>query len=557
MRNSTTGFIFPAVIWLAVIALGTVGSHYYSQWVVEDRKRADVEMKDLEDDFRKKWDEALDTCADTPSVDSYGSRVNLLYRGKLTDRLQRIDDTLKKKHVRIKLAFDSFSGYAVFRSREFQARLSDQDVRVHLIDDKADYKKRIQTLQSGETPLAVFTVDALINNSALCDTPPAAIVMVIDESQGADAIVSYKDAVPNIQALNRHNIKIVLTPDSPSETLARLVRFHYDLPDLPKECFIEAEDAQDVYARFKKASPGEATAFVLWEPYVSQLLQEYPQAHKLIDSSDAKCRGYIMDVLVVQKDFLEKNRKDVEAIVRAYLEASAAHQQAPDGMIKLVQADSAGLVQAGKLPRDLTYPEAEKVVKGIRWKRTKDNYAHFGLLSGSDAADTESLEDTIKKITTVLIKTKASSRSVKQSLVDKEVCANLQKENFDENKAGVLVANAGPFDPKKDWAKLQPVSGVKREPISFRRGSFDLSADSIDQLQEVANTMQSQSDYYLEIQGSAQGTTPADTDLAQRRAEVVFNWLRDKGLEEKRMKTRTASAAGDGTVTFGFLKPPR
>ncbi len=557
MRNSTTGFIFPAVIWLVVIAVGTVCSHFYSQWVVEDRKRAEVEMKDLEDNFRKKWDDALDTCADTPSVDDYVGRVGVLYRSKLADRLQRIDDTLKKKHVRTKLAFDSFSGYAVFRSREFQAKLADKDIRVHLIDDKANYETRIQTLQSGETPLAVFTIDALINNSALFDAPPAVIVMVIDESQGADAIVAYTDALPNIQALNRHNIKIVLTPDSPSEMLARLVRFHYDLPDLPKECFIEAEDAQDVYNRFKKASPGEPTAFVLWEPYVSQLLQEYPQAHKLIDSSDAKCHGYIMDVLVVQKEFLEKNRKDVEAIVKAYLEASAAHQQAPDGMVKLVQADSASLVQAGKLPRDLTYPEAEKVVKGIRWKKTKDNYAHFGLLTDSDVPDTEPLEETVKKITNVLIKTKALSRSTKQSFVDKEVCASLQKENFDENKAGVITTQPAPFDPKKDWAKLQPVSGVTREPITFVAGSIDLSRDSVEQLQEVFDTMQSQADYFLEIQGSAKGTTAADMDLAKRRAETVSKWLLDKGLEEKRLKSRAPSAANGNTVTFGFLKLPR
>ena len=480
-----------------------------------------------------------------------------LYQVRFADRLQHIDDTLKKKHPRIQLACDSFSGYCVFRSREFQTKLADQDIWVHLIDDKADYSKRIQSLQSGETSLAVFTVDSLINNSALFAAPPAVIVMVIDESEGADAMVAYRDALPNLQALNRNDLKIVLTPDSPSETLARLVRFHYDLPDLPKECFIQADDAKDVYERFKRADPSEPTAFVLWEPYVSQLLREYPQAHALIDSSDAKCQGYIMDVLVAQKDYLDKNRNDVEGVVKAYLETAAANRKAPDGMGKLVQADSTQLAAAGKLTKDFTVAEAENVAKGVRWKTTRENYAHFGLLSGDDVKDAESLEEAIKKITLVLVKTKAISHGVKESLVDKEICASLQKANFDESKGGLVVAPVRPFDPAKDWSKLQPAPDVKAGPIAFHRNSFELSTDGLDQLQEAAHSMKALPDGYLEIQGSPVGTTPGDADLAQKRTDAVFDWLRDKGgVETKRMKERIAPTAGDGHVTFVFLKPP-
>jgi len=206
----------------------------------------------------------------------------------------------------------------------------------------------------------------------------------------------------------------------------------------------------------------------------------------------------------------------------------------------------------------LTYPEAKEVVKGIRWKTTRDNYAYFGLQDGADSGDTETLEQAIKKNTTVLVKTRAISKTVQESLlVDKQVCAALQRENFDENKAIVMAPPAGPFDPKKDWAKLQPVAGANRDPIYFPKGSSDLSTDSLEQLQEVADTLKTQSDYYLEIQASAKGTTEADKALAQGRAKAVFNWLRDKGVDEKRMKARTASAAGDGTVTFRFLKRPR
>ena len=544
MRTPTSRFRLTAFFWLVVIGLGTVGSIYYTKWVLEYRRQANVQMQALEDEFRKQWDKALDTCADSPSIDTYVERVSLLYQPQFANRLKHIDQIYKEKHVRIDLALDSFSGYCVFRSEEFQRTLADQKVRVHLIDDKAVYSERIQTIQSGKTPLAVFTVDALINNSARFDNPPAVIVMMIDESQGADAMVAYKDALPNRQALNKENVKIVLTPDSPSEMLARLARSQYNLKDLPNECFIRAEGAEDVYARFKKASPSEPTAYVLWEPFASQLLHEYPdKVHKLIDSADPKCVGYIVDVLVAQKDFLEKNRKEVQSIVKAYLRAAAVHQKAAGGMVKLVQADSA------KLHHEFASPEAEKVVQGIRWKNTQDNYSHFGLAMGSVVE--QPLEETIKKITTVLLETGAMSRIPKQPLVDQSVLADLQKENFDE-----AVVPDRIFDPLKDWAKLKPVRIEQPEPIYFKPADDTLLRISIDKLGDVAATMQWRTDYYLQIEGSTK--SPADADLAQRRAEEVLKWLRDTGhIEETRMKAQTVSEAAGNRVTFVFLEQPR
>jgi len=557
MRKASTGFVFTAVIWVVVIGLGTVGSAYYKKWVVKERQKAEAQMHDLEVKFKEQWQEALDTCADTPLVDSYASRVHLLYQAKLTDRLQHIDEVLKARHKRVKLACDSFSGYCVFRSREFQAKLAEQSIRLHLVDDNANYNTRIKALKSGETPVAVFTVDALINNSALFDSPPADIVLVIDESQGADAMVSYKQALPNIQALNRKDIQIVLTPDSPSETLARLVRFHYDFPDLPKECFIEADGAKDVYDRFKAAEPSEPMAFVLWEPFASRLLQEYPQAHKLIDTSDPKCRGYIMDVLVVQKEYLKEHKEVVEGIVRAYLLAAAAHQEKPDGMIKLVQADSTRLAAADPKLKELSYAEAEKVIQGIRWKKTKDNYALLDIAGGAGAGDSPTLEEMIKKITTVLVKTKAISRNTPPSLVDKEICTKLQKEDFDESK-GTLVGTPPPppSDPSKDWSKLQVLTSVKKEPITFSSGSLKLSTDNVESLQELAGLLKKRADYYVEIVGSAAGTSEEDDRLAQNRANEVFKWLRDEGrVDEKRLKAKKGSP-GRGTVSFVFYTAP-
>lgn len=122
----------------------------------------------------------------------------------------------------INFALDSFSGYAVLRSDDFRQELANKKIRLNLMDDGADYAARIDALASGKVDLAVFTIDALIKVCADLDYVPGTIVAMIDETRGADAMVAYKKAVPNLDALNRPDMKFVLTTDSPSETFARV-----------------------------------------------------------------------------------------------------------------------------------------------------------------------------------------------------------------------------------------------------------------------------------------------------------------------------------------------
>src|SRR5262245_4591905 len=222
----------------------------------------------LERDFKAEWQECYDEFADTPPVEKYCERVHEYHREALAKRLKEIDDRNTKKQPRTRLALDSFSGYCVLRSKEFRERATARDLKLHLVDDGADYEKRIRALESGDVEMAVFTLDALINNSALCNTPPAKVVLVLDETRGADAMVAYQDAFPSIAAMNRPDTEIILTPNSPSELLARLVRNESKLPKLPAECFKPAKDAEDVFKQFQQADPTEPKAFVLWEPFV-------------------------------------------------------------------------------------------------------------------------------------------------------------------------------------------------------------------------------------------------------------------------------------------------
>jgi ABC-type nitrate/sulfonate/bicarbonate transport system substrate-binding protein len=299
----------------------------------------------------------------------------------------------------VRVGADSFSGYCIFRSDALKQELKSHGLKLTVQDDKADGDARLQSLRDGKTQFAVFTIDSLLAAGAKAGDFPATIIWVIDETKGGDAMVSYQSGVASLQDLNTASARIVLTPNSPSEFLARVVLANFYLPNLREPWKVGADGAGAVFKAFRATSPTEKKAFVLWEPYVSKAL-ELPGAHLLIDSS--KLKGLIVDVLVVQRQFLRDEPEVVKAVVEGYARSAYAYGQQQDGMFKLVARDAQN---SGS--ESLNETQARKVVEGIQWKNTLENYAHFNLVSGADQGGLQNLEDMIGRIVEVLVKTKA------------------------------------------------------------------------------------------------------------------------------------------------------
>ncbi len=491
------------------------------------KKSLEAKLNDRANTFRGKWTDAVRNFSDEPSIDKMVAEVHEKHQEKLRDRLTPIDRAMHQRHPRIRLALDSFLGYCIFRSPEFKERLINQGIKLHLVDDGGNYKKRISTLEKGETPLALFTIDALITTSAdLAGPPPAAIVMLVDESRGADAMIGSRQILPNLGAMNRKDVKIILTGDSPSETLARVVQSQF-LRGTPAEAVEiveddppEKKDAQSaqekILDRFRadgQKPPAQPTAYVLWEPYVSMALASSPDAHVLVDSS--YCPGFIVDVLVVQKAYMNRkeNREQVQKIVRAYLETVHHHR---NDMAKVVRADWQQMVDEKKFPRPLDETQAHRVARGIRWKNTSENYAHLGLLPGPRV---EPLEQMIGRIAEFLDKKAGavSKRLEAATLFDRGICQEISAGWRPPAEENLLTS-----DPtKKDIVRredLVEVVGVSLKAISFLRGGarIDLALAGVE-LEDLASRMKNWPRYYLEITGHALGDTPEDRELAGKR----------------------------------------
>ncbi|MEM1445332.1 MAG: OmpA family protein [Planctomycetota bacterium] len=464
---------------------------------------------------------------------------------------------------RVGFSLDSFSGYAVFRSDAFAEELASAGLALELHDDGADYNARLRSLQQGTRPVAIFTIDALIKASAGLRDLPATIVLVLDETVGADAMVSYSQGVPDIDALNRPDARIVVTPDSPSETLTRVVMANFALPDLPQDPWVAANGAAEVYDRFVAADPTQPQAFVLWEPYVSKALEQ-PGATVLLDSSNF--RGYIVDVLVVQRQFLLDHEETVRQIVQSYLKTAHRLRHSPGAWSAMLRED------ARKLGEPLTVAQAERMLDTIWWKNTRENYAHFSLLPGTEVGGVRTLHRIVKNLTDVLQETGAIAEDPTDgqpgALIYERVMRQLQTDRFHpdgsrrDSDEGIRDDQPTRELSDREWASLVPVGTLDVDRLVFARGTSALTGQTRRSLDRLRVTLQDWPHYYLVVEGQARqlGDTEANRALAVDRAEAARDYLEQAGVPTARMLATTREQLGRGgtaqSVTFRLMQLP-
>ncbi len=465
------------------------------------------------------------------------------------DSVSKTQGTSKYSHE-LAIGLDSFSGYAFFRSPALQEQLSQRGIRLKLVDDNANYSARGEALESGKLQMALFPADALVKVSSKRQSLPATIIAIIDETRGADAMVAYKSKFPDIDALNSAETKFVLLADSPSETLARVVMHDFDLGRLSKDPFIFVDNADALMNRYRQSKPGSPEVFVTWEPYVSQLLVN-DQLHVMLDSS--RFTGYIVDCLVVGRDYLLKNQETVEFFLECYFRTLHGSRDTT-ALVQLVLDDAKITKQA------LTKEQAVRLVDGIQWKNTQENFAHFGLRSASVVH----VEDMLSRITNVLSSTGAMD--------DDPVDGQFNRLFFDRPLAGLQTRN---FHPElkneqvreevtlvalddKTWETLVPVGTLNAPELLFARGSSNLTEQSRSILDELAEKLKSWPQFYLKVRGSAsnKGDAAANRALATKRADTVVEYLLSIGMPKERIRPVEGGPSGETRVTFQVVQVP-
>lgn len=454
-------------------------------------------------------------------------------------------ESLYREQVTINL--DGFSGYAVLRSEAFETELRNRGVRLKLVDDGADYPARLEALKRGDADMAVFTIDALVKSSALAGDLPATIVALIDETVGADAIVTYKSTFPKVDDLNDPEARFVLTPDSPSETLARVVMSRFQLDRMADDPFVKVRDAESVVQRYKDARAGDKLAYVAWEPYVSQMLKN-DRVHVLVDSS--RFPSAIVDVLVASDDMIAKNRETVMEVVKAYFEVNSGFADTTK-RVQLVLDDASA--SGAKLTRD----EAARLVDGVWWKNARENQAHMNRARGSGLPH---VEDMIDAVTRVLLETGAITDDPTSGhpnyLYNDSIWRDLS--SFQPGSGGEEIRGVK-LPPLSDsqWNDLVEVGTARAPTLVFARGTDRLTGRSQLLLDELAGALQA-TRYYVVVRGNAtrRGDLDANRRLAEERAKAVESYLVRSGVDGDRIRAIGVQPSGSTSVTFTLGEPP-
>lgn len=459
----------------------------------------------------------------------------------------------------IRFGHDDFPSYAVLRSEEMQRGMDAYDTRLYFVDDKGDYNARLSAIQSGELDMAVFTIDAdLVSGNRLNDFP-GVMIAVIDKSNGADGIVCDKAAVPNAEALNRNGAKIVALKDSPSETIGRHLVAHA-LPAIRSEPWLIATGSQEeTLEHLRKDDRHAFQCYALWEPYLSLAL-EIQGTHKVYGSDMVS--GTIVDVLMVSRKFLAENSELTMHVLENYFNA-LAHVNSIDGaMAELIMRD------AQRFGKSLTRAQADKIVSGILWANTMENYAFFGLLSREQSRGLPHMRLMIDQIGKFLVKTDKLAKNPvegkEEILFTSDVLSRMQRAGYRPTSGSDEQIRGRKILPKladEEWKRLVYIADLDAVEITFRPASSTLTGTAKRLIQEIIEQLDQWPSFYVEITGRAMagGDEQANRVLSVARARSVTQALIVKGVNENRLHTRTEPQANHGkgrSVTFRLLQRP-
>ena len=420
---------------------------------------------------------------------------------------------------RIAIGVDNWIGYFPLCSDEMRKRMRTAGYVLHCEDDKADYPKRFANVKSNQLQFAVATVDAYLLNGPAAGFP-GAIVAVIDESKGGDAIVGWKDKIGSLDGLKAPRTPtIAFTPGSPSEHLLRSAAVHFDVPALrggKGPWRIETNGSSEA---LKRLLDRKTEAAVLWEPDVTRALGT-PGVIKLL--STAETQRLIIDVLIASRTVLQQEPEMIKTLLGTYFDVARHYRENPEALANDVAAET-------KLPMAQVKP----MLAGVAWTGLTDN---FQTWLGA-TPDTNGMVDVIRSTLRILTETGALPAD---PLPDQDPYRIINSQfvgaTFTATATG-MQRGAAAANPALDqhfkeladdeWARLREIGTLKALNVSFQSGTADLSYDGKTEIDAMMEVLRHYPGFRVRVRGhTAQSGDPdLNRALSLERADAVARYM--------------------------------
>jgi outer membrane protein OmpA-like peptidoglycan-associated protein/ABC-type nitrate/sulfonate/bicarbonate transport system substrate-binding protein len=460
---------------------------------------------------------------------------------------------------KLAIRYDSWPGYYPLYGLRMKKEMRTQGYVLDGADDGADMEKRMKMLASGEIQFAVATVDAYL----LAGAPqkfPGRIITVVDESKGGDAIVAWKDTVPNLEALKavpvgdptggfqRPPWKIAYTPNSPSHHLLKATASHFGIKGIHKLDKSRKVETKESKEALKVLLDRKVDVAVLWEPDVSKAIAS-KDIVKILGTENTS--RLIVDVLLVNVDFAQKNPEAVSVFLKTYFRVLKHYNDHPENLKKEMRDElklEAGIV--------------EKMIQGVSWVNLSDNCQEWFGMKVAGRAGQLGIIDTIESAIDIL---RDSGDFSANPLPGGDPYRITQKSFIEEiYKKGIetgfksIEGDAGspkqgidkPFSAltEAQWNALREVGTLKVEPIKFQSGTSDILLEGKELIDKMVASLKSYPTFRILVKGhtAVSGDAEANLTLSLERAEAVARYLKvTHGIDENRIRF----------VGFGGTKP--
>lgn len=432
----------------------------------------------------------------------------------------------------VKLLGDTFSGYSTFRNGTFLESLKGAGVKLSYADE-FDQAKRAKLLSEGQTDLLVTTLDQFIKQK-----PSGKIVGLIDRTIGADAVVLNTPKYPKLKSLLDLNqlvqqnraagkpLKITFAGDTPSEYLAFVLDTKFEAFNLGDFEVQKVADASEAWKLLQDPNQNVAIA-VIWEPFVTQARQKGYTV--VLSSKDAPTT--IVDVVVASERLIQSQPDLLTKLMETYYRRIDTNVRDTTQLQKQIAQD--GNLQPKDAAAVLQGIEFFTAIEAKRWMSDDTLTKRIGATAAvlSLAGQLEQIPAAPKGLYTFQFLSKAAENT--QVLID---LVRANDPDLAERLAGNRKAIA--TKPQLSANQIRTAQNIGnlevRGEVKFASGSSQLANQSQQSLNQLAKEISEFSTQTVAVRviGHTSQTGDAQTNqiLSQERAQIVVNYLRNRGL---------------------------
>jgi len=196
----------------------------------------------------------------------------------------------------------------------------------------------------------------------------------VERFAGGDAIV----ASENIQSVEEMSGRTVAVSMPASQWLLEYTLKNSSLTEVQKDQIKKnRHKTQGSREALEEFVSGKADVAVLWEPNVSQALDQREGAHILMDSTIAT--NLIADVMIAKQEFIRERPDVIKAFIKGWFEGTARATNDPMLAVKILQRQE-GFAS-------LSETQIRKLLGKVAWTTMRDNVQMFGLAGQSPVFD--------------------------------------------------------------------------------------------------------------------------------------------------------------------------